>query len=97
MPGRSHGRPGEAIEVRLQLIWILGRTDRNQLLAVDTEVDPLSSLAEGGDRIEQSGGKRRASICPVYCPHLKARIDLDRRSLDATAHAVSRDEEIRQR
>ena len=89
--------PGEAIEVRLQLIRILGRTDRNQLLAVDTEVDPLSSLAEGGDRIEQSGGKRRASIYRVYCPHLKAWIDLDRRSLDATAHAVSRDKEIRQR
>jgi hypothetical protein len=68
LPGRSHGRPGEAIEVRLQLIWILGRTDRNQLLAVDTEVDPLSSLAEGGDRIEQSGGKAPCEHMPRLLP-----------------------------
>jgi hypothetical protein len=44
------GDPAEQLKIGLQLVGILGRTDRNQVLAIDTEVDALPGLTEGGDR-----------------------------------------------
>jgi hypothetical protein len=85
----SEGCPSRhSFKIGLQLVWIFGSTHRNQLLAVDAEVDPVPRLAKPGDRVEYASRQHMAGICGVGRAYLEVWIHLDGGDLDAAAYAV---------
>ena len=56
------GDRGQQLEIGLQLVGILRGADRDQLRAVDAQVDPVAGLAEGGDGAEHGAGQHGPGV-----------------------------------